>query len=130
MNNSKAMRFLVMFLAVLMVVGCLPMTALAVETETEGEVVTATVSFDVNGGVGEYEDQVVTVGEKVTKPEQNPTLESYEFAYWTANLEEKAAWNFEADVVTEDMTLYAVWTAPVAAIDDAENKDGVIYEDG
>ena len=132
MNHSRTMRFLVMLLAVVMVIGYMPVAALATETGDEGAALqTATVHFDVNGGVGEYEDQVVTLGEKVTEPELDPTYESYEFAYWTADLEENVAWNFEEDVVTEDMTLYAAWTAAEEAGDEipAEGEEEAGSED-
>ena len=132
MNHSRTMRFLVMLLAVVMVIGYMPVAALATETGDEGAALqTATVHFDVNGGVGEYEDQVVTLGEKVTEPELDPTYESYEFAYWTADLEENVAWNFEEDVVTEDMTLYAAWTAVDEAGDEipAEGEEEANSED-
>ena len=132
MNHSRTMRFLVMLLAVVMVIGYVPVAALATETGDEGAALqTATVHFDVNGGVGEYEDQVVTLGEKVTEPELDPTYESYEFAYWTADLEENVAWNFEEDVVTEDMTLYAAWTAADEAGDEipAEGEEEADSED-
>ena len=112
MNRSKSVRFLALFLAVVMVIGYVPVSAFATETTDETAAPeTVTVSFDVNGGVGEYEDQVVTIGEKVAEPEEDPTYESYEFAYWTADLEENIAWDFEEDVVAEDMTLYAAWTS-------------------
>ena len=161
MNHSKTTRFLAMLLAVVMVIGYLPMSAAAAETGDENVVsVTATVKFDVNGGTGEYEDQVVTVGEKVAKPEQDPTYEGYEFVHWTADLEADVAWNFEENAVTEDMTLYAAWTeaeesgdelpvegeeeagseedaategegeSEVAAIAEEEPKNEVIYKDG
>ncbi len=111
MKHSKSVRFLTMLLAVVMVVGMLPMSALAVEgVEEDAAPVTAVVTFDVNGGVGEYEAQEVTIGDLVAKPETNPTYESYEFAYWTANLEENLEWSFEENAVAGDMTLYAVWT--------------------
>ncbi len=124
MNHSKYTRFLSMLLAVVMVIGYMPVSAFATETEENKAPETATVYFDVNGGIGEYEDQVVTIGEKVTKPEQDPTHDSYEFAYWTANLEEKIAWNFEEDVVAEDMTLYAAWSDLVEKDDEGDDTTG------
>ena len=127
MNHSKPTRFLAMLLAVVMVVGYMPVSAFATEIAEENAAPeTVTVSFDVNGGIGEYEDQVVTIGEKVTAPEQEPTHESCEFAYWTANLEENIAWNFEENAVAEDLTLYAAWTAPAEAVseDTQEETEG------
>ena len=127
MNRSKATRFLAMLLAVVMFIGFVPVTASATEiVEENAAPETVTVAFDVNGGVGEYEDQVVTIGEKVMKPEKDPTHESMEFVYWTANTEENVEWNFEEDVVAEDMTLYATWTAPA----EAANEDDTTTEGG
>ena len=59
MKHSNTMRFLTLLLAVVMVVGYLPMPALATETTEENAASqTATVTFDVNGGVGEYENRL------------------------------------------------------------------------
>ena len=124
MNHSKTTRFLAMLLAVVMVIGYVPVSTFATEiTDENAAPLTAVVSFDVNGGIGEYEDQVVTIGEKVIAPEQNPTHESCEFAYWTANLEENVAWNFEEDVVVENMTLYAAWTEKEEAADEEASEE-------
>ena len=112
MNHSWKIRVLSMILAVVMVIGLVPVNVFATETEGESTAPeTVVVKFDVNGGVGEYEDQAVVLGEKIAKPEVDPTREAYTFAYWTADLEANVEWNFEEDVVTEEMTLYASWTA-------------------
>lgn len=124
MNHSLKTRVLSLVLAVIMVVGLLPMNVFATEAQEQSTTPeTATVTFDVNGGIGEYDAQVVTVGDKVTKPEQDPTHETSIFAYWTADLKENVEWDFEENAVTEDMTLYAVWSAPVVLAD----TDGVSY---
>lgn len=110
MNRSKATRFLAMLLTVVMVIGLVPMSVFAEEVGAE-DTLTATVSFDVNGGSGEFTPQTVVVGEKAQKPETDPTHYLYEFAYWTANLKENVEWDFETPI-TEDVTLYAVWGTP------------------
>ena len=109
MKHSRTTRFLSLVLAVIMVIGLVPMSVFAEEVGTENTL-TATVSFDVNGGTGEIAPQNVVIGEKALKPETDPTHYFYEFAYWTANLEENVEWDFETPI-TEDITLYAVWGA-------------------
>lgn len=68
------------------------------------------VSFDTAGG-NTIASIMVLSGEKVEKP-QNPNRSTdygeYEFLYWQYNGEE---WDFENDVVTENMTLVAKWKA-------------------
>ena len=111
MNYSLRTRVISMALAVIMAIGLVPINVFATGTEETTAPTTVTVTFDVNGGVGEYEDQVVTVGDKVAKPEQDPTRDTAVFAYWTADLETNEEWDFEEDVVTAAMTLYAAWEA-------------------
>ena len=67
-----------------------------------------TVEFESNGG-SEVSSVDVASGEKVTKP-ADPTKSGYEFKGWYKDngtfLQE---WNFDKDVVTADITLYAKW---------------------
>lgn len=120
MNKKTASRILALVLTVVMVIGLMPVSVFATEADSQNTTSeTAVVKFDANGGIGEYEDQVVTLGEKVAKPEEDPTHETDEFAYWTADLEEVVEWNFEENVVDGDMTLYAVYTA-VSTEDESE----------
>ena len=67
-----------------------------------------TVTFDSNGG-SKVNSVDVASGEKVTKP-ADPTRSGYEFKGWYKDngtfLQE---WNFDKDVVTADITLYAKW---------------------
>ena len=110
MNHSMKTRALALLLAVVMVIGLVPVSVFATETESENTTLeTVIIKFDVNGGIGEYENQVVALGDKVTKPEEDPTHEAASFAYWTADLEENEEWDFDEDVVEEEMTLYAAW---------------------
>lgn len=126
MNYSLKTRVLSMVLAVVMVIGLVPMSVFAEEVETQSTTLeTVIVKFDVNGGTGEYEDQEVILGDKVTKPEEDPTHETAEFAYWTADLEENEEWNFEEDVVTGAMTLYATWIVSVEETEPEETEPEV-----
>lgn len=68
---------------------------------------TFTVSFDSQGG-SEVPSQEVTQGEKATKP-SNPTKEGFAFGGWYTSTENITVWNFETDVVTKNLTLYAKW---------------------
>lgn len=55
----------------------------------------------------------VHANERVPRPE-TPTREGYNFTGWYTDITYTNAWNFEIDLVTQHMTLYAGWerTAP------------------
>ena len=120
MSRLLKTRVLSMILVVVMVIGLVPMNVFATEVES-ATTETVIVKFDVNGGIGEYEDQEVILGEKITRPEEDPIREYATFAYWTADLEENEEWNFEEAVVSEDITLYATWIVPGAQNEEPEH---------
>lgn len=67
-----------------------------------------TVTFNTNGGQAIQSVQVKK-GEKVQKPSlstKQDEIYDYELKSWQ---KESSEWNFETDVVTEDITLVAVW---------------------
>lgn len=66
-----------------------------------------TVTFESNGGTA-VEGQTVLHGATVTKP-KDPIKEGYTFMGWYVDKNFETAWNFNADTVTEDITLYAKW---------------------
>ncbi len=66
-----------------------------------------TVTFNTLEGT-EIENQVVDYNTKVTRPE-NPTKVGYEFVEWYKDSELTEKWDFDKDVVTSNMTLYAKW---------------------
>lgn len=66
-----------------------------------------TLSFDSNDG-SEVEAQEVTYNEKAQKPSE-PAKAGHTFAGWYADEAMEKEWNFDEDVVTEDVTLYAKW---------------------
>ena len=68
-----------------------------------------TVTFDVDGGTPAPEAQKVEHGNKVSKPETDPTKEGYTFVNWF-NRDGDAAWNFDTDTVSKNTELYAKWT--------------------
>lgn len=67
-----------------------------------------TVTFDSLGGSA-VSPIVVTFGEKVTKP-GNPVRSGYTFDGWYSENNFTTAWNFDTDIVTDDITLYTKWT--------------------
>lgn len=66
--------------------------------------VECTVTFDLNGGDGSIESQIVISGNTVTEP-VNPGRTGFVFLGWQFN---GALWNFTSPV-TSDMTLVASW---------------------
>ncbi len=75
---------------------------------------TFTVTFDSQGG-SEVAAQTVKEGEKATKP-TNPTKNALFFGGWYKEITCVNVWNFETDVVTTDLTLYAKWTTTPPAV--------------
>ena len=67
-----------------------------------------TVTFDTQGG-SDITSQTVADGGNVTQP-ANPTRKGFTFDGWYKEAACTNAWNFDTDVVTEDITLYAKWT--------------------
>ena len=67
-----------------------------------------TVTFDPVGG-SSVPSQTVSSGGNVMRPPVNPTLAGFLLDGWYQDADYKAAWDFNTDVVTRDMTLYAKW---------------------
>ena len=68
-----------------------------------------TVSFDANGHGDTPMNQRVAAGGRVTKP-ADLTAAGWTFGGWYREKDCANAWNFDADLVTEDLTLYAKWS--------------------
>ncbi len=66
------------------------------------------VTFDLNGGTGDFKAQTVEEGKTATKPD-NPTKAGYDFARWSATENGETAFDFSTEI-TKDTILYAVWT--------------------
>jgi uncharacterized repeat protein (TIGR02543 family) len=66
------------------------------------------VSFESNGG-SEVTAQTVPYGNTVTKP-ADPTKTGYTFAGWYKDSALAEAWDFTADTVTGNASVYAKWT--------------------
>ena len=83
-----------------------------------------TVSFNVNGGTGNFESQIVTNGDKATEPTTQPTKEGdentkYTFTGWYTSSDEgktlsETPFNFTNTKITKDTVLYARWKTTVA----------------
>lgn len=73
-----------------------------------------TVTFDSQGGTA-VDRQVVATGSKVKLPSA-PTRTSHTFGGWYKEQVCMTPWNFDADTVTNDMTLYAKWIADTPAV--------------
>ena len=67
---------------------------------------TYTVTFDDGSNTTKVP---VDYGHKVTKPD-DPTKDGYKFGGWFADQAYTTAWDFDEDIVTSDITLYAKWT--------------------
>ena len=67
-----------------------------------------TVTYNTNGG-SEVSSATVSEGNKLTAPEA-PTKAGYTFHGWYKDAAFTNSWNFGADTVTGNMTLYAKWT--------------------
>ncbi len=75
------------------------------------------VEFDVNGGdpTSKPANQYIPNDGTVTRP-TNPTRTGYDFGGWyTDNTSYSTQWDFDNNTVTQDITLYAKWTAGSAA---------------
>ncbi len=70
-------------------------------------IVSRIVTFDTQGG-SEVADLTVNDNSKLTKP-ADPTNPGYEFKGWYKEAECNNAWDFETDIVSTNITLYAKW---------------------
>ncbi len=76
-----------------------------------------TVTFDTQGGSA-VESQKVPGNSKAVKP-SNPTRSGYTFGGWYKDSALTKAWDFNKDLVTSDITLYAKWEINSGEDDDA-----------
>ena len=66
------------------------------------------VTFDSVGGKQKTYAIALNQAEKLLEPEE-PNKEGFTFSGWYVDEEYITKWNFETDVVTENITLYAKW---------------------
>ena len=71
-----------------------------------------TVSFNLNSqSATAIADQKVVAGGKVTEPDPAPSVTGQEFGGWYKEAACTNAWDFANDVVSDDVELFAKWTA-------------------
>ncbi|MDR2490004.1 MAG: InlB B-repeat-containing protein [Spirochaetaceae bacterium] len=79
------------------------------------ELIYCTVIFAPNGGLPEPETQKVLIGSKVTQPE--PMIkDGYGFAGWFLDEDFTEEWDFENDIVSSSITLYASWSDTLVTV--------------
>ena len=78
-----------------------------------------TVSFDLQGHGETITAQTINYGAKATQP-TTPTATGYTFGGWYKETGCTNAWNFETDVVTANITLYAKWTSENISVKSVE----------
>lgn len=100
---------------------CDMLVSFIVVLKKPGAVERHTVTFDAKNGTEPTAQQVVS-GAKVNAPE-DPQREGYLFEGWFKDEICTQAWDFEADTVDGDITLYAGWTKE--EIPDEEIKAGL-----
>ena len=85
------------------------LTGFVIEYEAEEK---HTITYDANGGVNTPNEQVVVDGEKLAISETTPELQNAEFLGWAtkSNAKEAEYHSGEKISVTENMTIYAVWS--------------------
>lgn len=69
-----------------------------------------TVTFDSRGGSDVTARTDIAPGTLLAAPDA-PTREGYDFSGWYADDARTRAWDFDADTVERDLTLYAGWQA-------------------
>ena len=68
------------------------------------------VKFDAKSGNYTPGTQYILKGDKVTKPSPNPERPGHIFGGWYTDTSYLTQWDFGANTVTSNMTLYAKWT--------------------
>ena len=90
--------------------------AIITSCKKDKEDVTYTVTFNSKGGTPTPPEQTVKDGNKAIKP-TDPTRENFNFVGWTkADNETGALWNFDTEMVSADMTLFARWSIVTHAV--------------
>ena len=84
---------------------------------------TFTVSFDAQGGTATA-SQNILAGQPVSRP-ADPVREDYRFLGWYRDHEGLLPWDFVADLVTGDLTLYAKWERVFTVSFDAQGGTAI-----
>ncbi len=91
--------------------------------KVEGGTVMVTVAFDSQGG-SVVDSRYALTGSLLTVPDA-PTKEKHEFDGWYKDEQCTQAWDFDSDVVSGDMTLYAKWVAVYRVSFDSQGGSAV-----
>lgn len=92
---------------------------------TEKSATTYIISFDTQGGSAAASVETNAGGE-VTRP-ADPTRSGYIFGGWFRDAACTNAWNFDTDVVTGNITLYAKWTESTTGLEIADKPLAKVY---
>ena len=93
---------------------------------------TYTVTFDMQGHGTKIDPLTyITSGSKIKEP-TTPTADAFVFGGWFKDADCKQGWNFDADTVTANTTLYAKWSAITVAdiLSTVEGGFPTTYETG
>ncbi len=99
------------------------------QEEPDVPAVQVNITYDANGGLfegGTALTQIeVSAGSLLTAPAA-PAWEYHTFVGWAKEKTGETAWNFSADTITADTTLYAIWSQESAVVFEIE---GIELED-
>lgn len=116
-----------LFMSVAMAFGitaCAPTENDDDNTPDEGDPVTYTVSFDLQGhGSPQPDDQTVEEGGYATRPATDPTDTAYNFGGWYKESETTNEFKFAEEKIEKDTTVYAKWTKKEEPPVDDPTKD-------
>ncbi len=73
------------------------------------------VKFDLQNHGAEIDELIIVKGQKIHKPTE-PVAEGYTFGGWYKEAKCQNTWDFDKDIVTEDITLYAKWVENVKPV--------------
>ncbi len=93
--------------------------------EAKWEVETYTVRF-VTNGAGEIASQDVVYQGHATRPEQDPRKDGHTFANWYADEDCTVLFDFDADEITQNTTIYAGWTTDSYTVTFDTNDGSVV----
>ena len=87
------------------------------------------VTFNANGHGTAPEAQTVLNGNKITEPTA-PIEDGYTFGGWYKEAECTNKWNFETEVLNDDITLYAKWSEITHTVTFANDGNGTTNQTG
>ncbi len=92
---------------------------------TEKSANTYTVTFNSQGG-SEVTPAIANAGSTVTRP-VDPTRAGYKFVDWYKEADCINIWNFDTDMVTDNITLYAKWMESTTGLEIADKPLVKLY---